>query len=80
MSDVNLIIMIDTAKKAQIDVIADKLSKTGLIVDKKMATIGMISGRTSEENIDEIRNIEGVANVREEKTISLPPMEDDTPQ
>lgn len=80
MSDVNLIILVDKDKKKAIDKIADDLSKTGLKVDRKMSTIGIISGRAEHKNIEELRKIDGVAELREEKVFSLPPMDEDIPQ
>ena len=80
MPDVKLLILVERDKKKAIDSIADDLCRIGLTVDNKMSISGTISGWASVEKIDEMRKVEGVAELREEKIFSLPPMDGKIPQ
>ena len=80
MSDLNLVILVDREKKKGIDAVADNLAKAGLKVDRKMSITGVISGRASADKLESLRKVDGVAELREEKTYSLPPMDEKIPQ
>lgn len=80
MSDKNLLIQVDKASRAEIDRVAEELSRHGLKVQRKLPITGVISGLAAAERVEELRGVKGVSAVREEETISLPPMDENTPQ
>ena len=80
MTDVNLVVLVDRDKKGAIDKVADNLSKVGMKVDRKMSITGIISGTAATENLEALRKVDGVSQLREEKVFSLPPMDEKIPQ
>ena len=80
MSDKNFVILVDKKNKNSIDKVAAKLSKAGLKIARKMPITGVISGSAAAEKQDALRKVEGVAELREERTFSLPPMDEKIPQ
>jgi hypothetical protein len=80
MSNVNVLVKLNRADKADIDQIVDKLQKRGLKVGRKLATTGIVSGSIEQSKMASLRKVDGVADVREERHFQLPPMRDDVPQ
>ena len=80
MPDVNLVVLVDKDKKNAIEMVADKLSKVGMKIDRKMSITGIISGTAATDKLDALRKIKGVAELREERIFTLPPMDEKIPQ
>ena len=80
MKDVSLVVTISESKGNDLEKIAENLGRVGLKVDRKLPTIGIISGSVSSELVEKLKKVKGVSHLREERTFSHPPMDDETPQ
>ena len=80
MSDVSLLVLVEKDKKKDIESVAEKLSEAGMKVDRKLSITGIISGTAAAEKVETLKKVEGVAELREEKVISLPPLDEKIPQ
>lgn len=80
MSDKNLLIQVEKGRRSEIDRVAEELARCGLKVQRKLPVTGVISGTAAAECVGALRGVKGVSTVREEETISLPPMDENTPQ
>ena len=76
----NVLVLVDTKHGRSFDAVQAEVEKGGLRVEKVMRGLRTISGKLDEKLIDRLRDIDGVAAVREEGTFSLPPMDGKTPQ
>ena len=66
-------IKIDRAARGRIEEVANKITRIGAKIDKKMAKIGVISA-TMEENLEpKVRVVDDVQMVRLAKTYSVAP-------
>jgi hypothetical protein len=71
MSKVEVIVKIDDADIKKISEIAENCQTAGMIIEKQMGAVGMISGSVERVNISKIEKIKGVSYVEESKSISI---------
>ena len=80
----HLAIVVGDADMARTEAIARALGEGGLLVDRVVAEAGAIFAHGPSEDIERhiarARGLDGVAEVRREEAVHLPPMEDDAPQ
>ena len=80
MSDLNLLVQIDKKSDRTVDEVAQELEASGLKIEKKLITIGVISGKASPEKLETLKKVEGVFDLREEEALKIPPIDDNLPQ
>lgn len=68
----SVIVTVSDEMLPSIQRVADDLSSRGLRVDRVLPMTGVISGSLSAD-LSELRGIEGVMSVEEERTAELPP-------
>lgn len=80
MPEISIVVLLDKEQKDKIDAIAEKLGAEGMRVEQTMSTIGIISGKADADSLDALRKVQGVAHLRQERTFSVPPMDENIPQ
>ena len=80
MSEISIVVLLDKEQKDKIAAIAEKLGAEGMHVERTLSAVGIISGKAEVDALDALRQIEGVAHLREEGVISVPPMDEKIPQ
>lgn len=80
MVDKNILVLVEEDQIKNIERVTGELIKAGLKLTNSMESVGIISGTAKHELVKEFIKIDGVSDVREEKTISHPPLDKDTPQ
>ncbi|WP_299948891.1 hypothetical protein [uncultured Ruegeria sp.] len=58
--------MIDRAKRDKIADIVDALTHVGMTVERKLDSIGLITGHADGQSIPELECVDGVASLRDE--------------
>ena len=71
MAKVEILVTIEDAVGNTISKIADDCRAAGMSVEQKMGGVGMISGTIEKANIGKLRQIKGVADVEESKSLSI---------
>lgn len=80
MSRNNYAVVIDDGHFDATTAIAETLAKQGFQVESIMPEIGAIYGSAEEGIMPRLKAIEGVEDVRREKTVQLPPFSERVPQ
>lgn len=80
MADVNLKIVIEEDRRADIDRIEADLKEKGFDVRASIPEFRTIIGSGDSAILDHFRGVEGVQTVRPEGRFQLPPMDEDIPQ
>lgn len=80
MPKTSVLVRLAKADRERIDTVAADLEKRGLEISQKLATTGIIAGKVESSKMEELRDVQGVAQVRQEGRFQLPPTDEDIPQ
>lgn len=80
MDQVGLIVMVDERQRLEIDRIANSLVEKGLSVQQTLPRFRTITGVGDAQIVGELRKIQGVESVREDRSFQLPPVDEKIPQ
>ena len=80
MPNVDVIVMVDKERRADLDQVAKSLEEKGLHVHEKMPRFRTITGTSDSSQLDELKTVEGVEVVRTQQNFQLPPMDEKIPQ
>lgn len=73
---VELIITVAEDRKANLKQIASELQSFGLeITAEPLESLGMISGKAVEKNLDQLKNVNGVTAIEKAGTVQIAPPE-----
>lgn len=73
MSDISLVISVDTNYLERLPEVADKLQTAGFKVKDQLDEIGIITGSISSDKVQPLSAIEGVSSVEREEIYELAP-------
>ena len=75
---VEVIITVDEDRRANLNQIASQLQSYGLdITGEPLESLGMICGKAAENNLDQLRNVAGIAAIEKAGTVQIAPPESD---
>lgn len=75
---VEVIVTVAEDRKANLKQIASELQSSGLeITAEPLESLGMISGKAAEKNLDQLKNVNGVTAVEKAGTVQIAPPESD---
>ena len=75
---VEVIITVTEDRKANLKQIASELQTFGLeITAEPLESLGMISGKAAEKNLDQLKNVNGVTAIEKAGTVQIAPPESD---
>jgi hypothetical protein len=75
---VEVIITVAEDRKANLKQIASELQSFGLeITAEPLESLGMISGKAAEKNLDQLKNVHGVTAIEKAGTVQIAPPESD---
>ena len=75
---VEVIITVAEDRKANLKQIASELQSFGLeITAEPLESLGMISGKAVEKNLDQLKNVNGVTAIEKAGTVQIAPPESD---
>jgi hypothetical protein len=75
---VEVIITVAEDRKANLKQIASELQRFGLeITAEPLESLGMISGKAAEKNLDQLKNVNGVTAIEKAGTVQIAPPESD---
>jgi hypothetical protein len=75
---VEVIITVAEDRKANLKQIASELQSFGLeITAEPLESLGMISGKAAEKNLDQLKNVNGVTAIEKAGTVQIAPPESD---
>ncbi len=77
MSDVSLLITVDDNYINRIPEVVKRLEEIGVMIERTMEEVGIITGSIDAGKIETISEIEGVKSVEESIPLQLPPPESD---
>jgi len=80
MANVDLVIMVDEKRRAELDQVAKTLEDNGLHIQQKLPRFRTITGTGDSALMEKFRSIEGVEMVRPQDKFQLPPMDEKIPQ
>lgn len=72
-----VIVTIRSEDLAQIDDVAEKLRAAGLMVDNVLKSLGQVTGTTTAEHVDALRQVEKVESVSPQRTMRIAPPDSD---
>ena len=72
MTKVRMLISVRDSHLGSLDEIAKAAEQAGMEVDARMTNIGVVSGLIERDRIDNLRAIDGVQDVEEDKKFDLP--------
>jgi hypothetical protein len=72
MAKVRMLISVRDSHLGSLDEIAKAAEQAGMEVDARMTNIGVVSGLIEPDRIDNLRAIDGVQDVEEDKKFDLP--------
>jgi len=72
MAKVRMLISVRDSHLGSLDEIAKAAEQAGMEVDARMTNIGVVSGLIERDRIDNLRAIDGVQDVEEDKKFDLP--------
>ena len=72
MTKVRMLISVRDSHLGSLDEIAKPAEQAGMEVDARMPNIGVVSGLIEPDRVDNLRAIEGVQDVEEDKKFDLP--------
>jgi len=76
MADRNILVLVDEKTDQSLEALVKSIEAEGVKVERILRSTRTIVGAApSEEAMSRVRNLEGIAAVREDQTISLPPGE-----
>ena len=75
---VEVIITVAEDRRANLNQIASQLQSYGLdITGEPLESLGMICGKAAENNLDQLRNVDGVTAIEKTGTVQIAPPESD---
>lgn len=81
MTHRNLMVLVDDRQGESLDSVVAEITRRGFHVERVIRGMKTIVGGTDDDSvIAKVRGVEGVASVREEGKVSLPPMNPAIPQ
>jgi ferritin-like protein len=75
--EIEVIITVAQDRRTHLKQLASELQSKGLKVTNSMEDLGMISGTAAADNLEQFRNVDGVAAVEAVGTVQLPPPDSD---
>jgi hypothetical protein len=80
MTEIDLLVMVDKNRRADLDEVAKSLEAQGFRVQQKISRFRTILGTGESSLVDKLQSVEGVESVRPQGTFQLPPMDEKIPQ
>jgi hypothetical protein len=80
MADVDLVVMVEENRRADMDQLARALEAKGLRIKEKLPRFRMITGTADKSVTQALQSVEGVETVRPQEKYQLPPMDEKIPQ
>jgi hypothetical protein len=81
MATKNVMVLVDDKHGSSLDSVTEALKRDGVRIEQVMRSLKTIVGAVSDDaTIERVRHLDGVASIREEGKISLPPMDRSIPQ
>lgn len=80
MQKVGFLITVHPDRQSDLARMSKSLQDQGLEVRNTFPRTGTIVGSGDRSLLDSLKSVDGVADVREEKSFQLPPMDENTPQ
>jgi hypothetical protein len=80
MADVDLVIMVEEKRRAELDQLAKSLESQGLHVQQKLPRFRSIIGTADSSTMEKLKSIDGIETVRPQGKFQLPPMDEKIPQ
>jgi hypothetical protein len=74
---VQVLVAVNDEHLSKISQIAQQCKKAGLKVDKTLEGVGIITGSISEDKLDSLTGVDGVASVEREQAYQIPPPDSD---
>jgi hypothetical protein len=75
MAKVRMLLSVRDTHLEVLDEIAKAAERAGMQVDAKMKDLGVVSGLIEADKVEDLRKIDGVLDVVEDRKFSLPPGE-----
>ena len=75
-----MVVLIDEKSSRDIDEVAEDLKSAGLTIRRTLRRARTVVGSAESEAVERLRSVEGVALVRPEGRVQLPPMDEKIPQ
>ncbi|WP_324750762.1 hypothetical protein SH591_04855 [Sphingomonas sp. LY54] len=72
--------LVRIARDHDVHEVANELRGAGLEIERELPGVGVVGGHGDPAIEESLRSFPGVAEVRQEGTFQLPPMNDDVPQ
>lgn len=71
--EIEVIITVAQDRRAHLKQLASELQSKGLKVTNTMEGLGMISGTALADNLEQLKNVDGIAAIEPAGTVQLPP-------
>ncbi len=65
--------IVTTSGKRSLKEVKKKLTESGFEVEQSLDEIGIITGRSKDDNVDKLRSVDGVADVSPDEQIDIGP-------
>jgi hypothetical protein len=75
--EIEVIVTVAQDRRANLKQLASELQSKGLKVSNMMEGLGMISGTAAADNLEQFRNVDGVADVEPAGKVQIPPPDSD---
>jgi hypothetical protein len=80
MAEIDMLVMVDKDRRADLDQVAKSLEAHGFHVQQKLSRFRTIVGTCESSLVKQLQSVDGVESVRPQGTFQLPPMDDKIPQ
>jgi hypothetical protein len=73
MTKVRLTLCVSDSHIDKIATIAAAAKQAGMKIEQQLKDLGILTGEIEQNNIDRLRQVDGVSYVEEERTVRIPP-------
>ena len=73
MAKVRLSLSVSDSHMNKIDEVAAAATRAGMTVEQRLTELGVLTGEIDQDKIDRLRQVDGVSDVEEERTVRIPP-------
>jgi uncharacterized protein YcgL (UPF0745 family) len=80
MAEIDMLVMVDKDRRADLDQVAKSLEAQGFHVQQKLSRFRTIVGSGESSLLNQLQSVDGVESVRPQGTYQLPPMDEKIPQ
>lgn len=80
MAEIDMLVMVDKDRRADLDQVAKSLEAQGFHVQQKLSRFRTIVGSGESSLLNQLQSVDGVESVRPQGTFQLPPMDEKVPQ